>query len=127
MENMAIPVYAAVCGISVVLLALRVVYFRRKLKIGIGSGESKALSKAIRVHANFVEHVPLALILLTLYELTKGADYYLHGACVVLILSRLAHAYGLGSSAGVSAGRVYGAATTFFIILMTSLLLLLPV
>lgn len=126
MEDIFIPIYAGICGIILVLLSLRVVYFRRTLRVGIGHGDSKALACAIRVHANFIEHVPLALLLLTYYELTKGADYYFHAASVVLILSRLAHAYGLGTSAGITVGRVYGAAATFFVILITSVLLLWP-
>lgn len=124
MENIIIPVYAGICGMLLVLLSMRVVYFRRMLKIGIGYGESKELSRAIRVHANFIEYVPLTLLLLTFYELTKGADYYFHGACIALILSRLAHAYGLGKSAGASIGRVCGTTITLLIILITSVLLL---
>ena len=39
---------------------------RNRHKIGIGDGGDKALARKIRVHGNFVEYVPLGLLLMAL-------------------------------------------------------------
>ena len=43
------------------VLTVRVVLHRNVHKIGIGTGGDEVLSRKVRVHANFVEYVPLGL------------------------------------------------------------------
>ena len=66
----------------------------------------------MRAHGNFIESVPIALILLFLFE-HSGADHiYIHTFGILLVMSRIAHAYGLSKTAGRSIGRFYGAIGT---------------
>jgi uncharacterized membrane protein YecN with MAPEG domain len=68
--------------------------------------------------------VPLALILLLLLELNQTQPLWLHGFGIVVILSRLLHAFGLSRGAGVSAGRMYGILGTWLVIAAMAVLLL---
>ena len=92
--------YAALCAILVVGLALRVVMHRFRHRIGIGDGGDKSLVQLIRVHGNAIENVPLALLLLLLLELNQTAPLWLHVFGIVLVLGRIVHAFGLSRSTG---------------------------
>lgn len=83
--------YAAVLGIWVVWLSLRVVKLRRKKKIPLDHGDDQELKAAIRVHGNAVEYLPLAIILLILIELNGGNMIFIHIAGIALIAGRVLH------------------------------------
>lgn len=113
---------ALVLGVAYVWLSYRVTVLRRKLRVGVGSGTEKSLEQAIRVHGNFAEYVPFALLLLGLAEL-QGAPAWSVGALGgSLVVGRLLHAIGLTRSPGTSRGRYFGTALTFTVVFFTSLL-----
>ncbi len=95
------------------VLTIRVVLHRNVHKIGIGTGGDKILFRKVRVHANFVEYVPLGLLLLALLELAAVNTTLLWTFGIALLASRVLHAVGLGGSAGYSFGRATGALLTF--------------
>ena len=103
------------------LLSLRVVMHRRANRIGIGTGGDAAMARKVRVHANFAEYVPLALLMLGLLELSGTPAGVLWGCGALLLSARLLHALGLGGSAGYSAGRFAGALLTFVVLLAMAL------
>ncbi|MEN1728246.1 MAG: MAPEG family protein [Pseudomonadota bacterium] len=114
--------YAGLLGLILFGLSLRVVMLRRQLKVGIGSGDQPELEKAIRAHANFCEHAPLALLLLVLLE---GAGVVpvilLHVLGAVLVISRVMHGFmGINRTAGVSTGRFVGTLLLWAMILLGS-------
>lgn len=100
--------YAGLCTILVIFLAIRVALWRKHYKIGLGDGGDRELLKRVRVHANAVENMPLALILLGGMELNGYNNNLIHGFGSVLFVSRLAHAWGLSRHSGSSAGRLVG-------------------
>jgi len=104
-----------------VALALRVVLHRRAHRIGVGTGGDDAMTRKVRVHANFAEYVPLALLMLALLELSGFRAGLLWAFGVVLLLARVLHAIGLGGSAGYSFGRFGGALLTFVVLLAMAL------
>ena len=116
--------YAALCAILVVALALRVVMHRVRHRIGIGDGGDKALGQLIRVHGNAIENVPLALLLLLLLELNQTAPLWLHVFGIVLVLARIVHAFGLSRSTGASSPRFLGTLLTWVTMLVMAVLLL---
>jgi uncharacterized membrane protein YecN with MAPEG domain len=65
--------YAALMALLVVVLAVRVVMYRRTARVGLGDGNNPDLLKRIRVHANAVEYVPLYLLLMLILELNQTA------------------------------------------------------
>ena len=63
----------------------------------------------------------LALLMLSLLELSGTPAGVLWGCGVLLLSARLLHALGLGGSAGYSAGRFAGALLTFVVLLAMAL------
>ena len=105
--------YAGLCTLLVVFLAVRVALWRFRHKIGIGDGGDRELLKRVRAHANAIENMPLALILLGGMELNGYSDNLIHGFGSVLLVSRLANAWGLSHSSGTSRGRFAGSFFTW--------------
>ncbi|MBA3563045.1 MAG: MAPEG family protein [Gammaproteobacteria bacterium] len=118
-------IYAALCGILMIALAMRVSLARRRYRVGVGSGGHEPLERTIRVHANFVEFVPLALVLMLLAEMGGVTGWLMHAFGITLIVSRLLHAWGLARAGGESFGRLYGSLGTWALILVLAGLILL--
>lgn len=113
--------YAGLCTILVVLLALRVVQWRFRHKIGIGDGGDPQLQMRVRAHANAIENLPLALLLLGGMELNGYPPALIHGFGATLFFSRMAHAWGLSRSSGLSRGRFMGTLFTWVLMLAMAL------
>lgn len=116
--------YAALLGLLVVILALRVVHGRWTRRIGLGDGGDAVMTRRIRVHANTIENVPLALLLLLLLELTNVAWWWLHAFGIAILVGRLLHAWGLSGNSGTSFGRLSGTLITWIAMLAMCVLLL---
>lgn len=116
--------YAALCALIALVLAARISLYRNKAHVGLGSGGNAVLEQRIRALGNFVEYVPLALILLLVLELDHTQIWLLHVFGIVLVVSRIAHAVGLSASAGKSYGRMFGTMGTWLVLLVMALLLL---
>ena len=117
--------YAALSALILVGLSLRVVGLRRRHRVGIGDGGHNDLAQSVRAQGNFIEYVPLALILLMALEASGGSAWLIHLLGIALVVGRLAHAAGLTRSRGTSFGRAFGASLTFLILLVGAVLLLL--
>jgi len=110
---------ASVLGLILVVLSLEIVRLRLKTKVSLGTGpeERSALVVAVRAHGNFVEHVPLSLILLGLLEREAVGVTTIAGLAGVLVVSRLLHIVGIGIK-GVNPFRSVGVVLqwAFFIV-----------
>jgi len=113
--------FAALNSLLLLVLVGRVSRLRHGRRIGFGDGGDPDLARAIRVHANFVEHVPFALLLLGLLELNGLAAPWLWALGSALLVARLMHAAGLSRTSGASFGRFYGTALTWLAILAMAL------
>ncbi|MFZ0841193.1 MAG: MAPEG family protein, partial [Xanthobacteraceae bacterium] len=87
--------YAALLGLLGAALTINVIVNRVRAKVDIADGGVVALAQAIRAHANFAEHAPIALIVIALAEVLGTRPLILHVFGVVLVLARLASAVGL--------------------------------
>lgn len=110
--------YAGLLAILYLVLAGRVVAQRRRARVGLGTGGDTALERAVRVHGNFAEYVPLFLVLLLLAELGGAAGTFLHALGAAFFLARIGHALGLGQSSGTSRGRFLGTLVSWVVILV---------
>lgn len=86
---------------------------RRTARISFGHGEDPELLKRMRVHANFAEYTPFALISLALAESLGTSPYVLHTIGVIFVLGRYVHAFGLSQSPQIMRLRVAGMVATF--------------
>jgi hypothetical protein len=113
--------YTALHVLLMLVLLMRISQIRHARRIGLGDGGDPELLRRIRVHANFVEHVPIALLLLALLELAGLPAAWLWGLGGVLLLARVLHAVGLSRTAGASFGRFWGTALTWLVLLVMAL------
>lgn len=117
-------VYAAVIGLLAVYLTVNVIRFRVSLKVGAGDGGHPELAQAIRAHANLTEHAPLALILIGSAEALGANSKLIYVLGALLLIGRLASAWGLSQSSGTTQGRQIGLALTVIAMLVASLTVL---
>ncbi|MCC7199328.1 MAG: MAPEG family protein [Gammaproteobacteria bacterium] len=117
--------YAGLFGLLYLVLAAQVVRGRWRYKVGLGTGSEPGMERAVRVHANFAEYVPLLLTLMLLAELGGAPGAVLHGVGLVLLVSRLLHAWGLSQHSNRSFGRFYGTLGTWLALLGLSVYLTL--
>ena len=121
---MIVSVYAALLSFVYVALSIRTLSLRRRLKIGIGDAGNEQMLRAIRVHANFSEYVPIALILALLIELANSHWAISHFVCATLLMGRCIHAFGVSNRHENYTFRVTGMALTFTSICSSALVLL---
>lgn len=92
MKHVVTSNVTAFLGLLLLLLLYGVISIRREEKIRFGSGDNKLLESRIRGHANFIETVPIALMLLFFTEQILSRMYVLMLA-TLLFFGRCLHAY----------------------------------
>lgn len=122
---MITALYAGILGLIYIALSFFVIKGRFKHRISLGDGGNDDLQKRIRIHANFAEYIPFALILIILAEFTGVADMLIHILGGALVLGRLMHLYGILTKEGSSIGRAGGMMITFLVILTASVICIL--
>jgi uncharacterized membrane protein YecN with MAPEG domain len=107
---------AAAAAILHVWLAGRVSRVRRIVKVSVGDGGNEALLRRIRAHGNYVENMPIFVILVGLLELAGADRRFLWGAAITFVLARIAHAFGM-DQASPSRLRLVGMVTSTLVLL----------
>ena len=119
-----LPVYAAFLAIFFVVLSIRTIRQRRKLKIGLGDAGNRDMQRAMRVHANFAEYVPISLLMVYLVEQSGVYAWLVHLLCLGLVAGRLLHAYGVSQSKENFRFRIAGMTLTFMVLMACAVHLL---
>ena len=89
------PMYIALLGILFVPFTMRVGLYRVKNDISIGDSQDEELIKRNRGQGNFIETVPLAVVLILLMELLGANGTWLHALGILLVGGRLLHYLGI--------------------------------
>ena len=110
-----IPVSALYIGLHG-LLAVVLANFVLFVRLRTGKVPDWQPDAALRVQANFIENVPLALVLLLVLEIQGTPAVVLHACGASLFILRLLHAYGLGTIEGANYPRLIGAQGTFVLV-----------
>ena len=98
--------YAATLGLLLVVLSDLVSRGRRRSQVSLGHGGDPMLERTMRAHGNFVEYVPLGLILLGLAATASESGGYRLFIGTVSMLWLLAALAGAGLGAvGAARGR----------------------
>ena len=113
--------YTGLLGLLFLGLSALVVANRYRSGVALGEGGDKVLERAIRVHANFAEYVPLTLILIAALEMNGVPAWTVHALGLALLAGRLLHAWGLYRSSGTSFGRGAGVFLTWTVLLLAAL------
>ena len=120
------PFYAAILSLLYLALSLNVSRLRLKYRISLGVGEVPRVERAVRAHGNFVEYVPLILILMGFLEGLGGSPVELHLIGGLLFIARLSHASCLCIKY-VAIMRQLGALVTYILLFLSAALLLFAV
>jgi uncharacterized membrane protein YecN with MAPEG domain len=116
---MITPIYVALLAILFLFLSFKTIKVRKKLQIGVGTGDNPELLRAMRVHANFSEYVPITLILILSVELLRGHFILVHCLGAALLIGRVLHAYGVSQTKENLKFRVSGMLLTFSTMLVS--------
>ena len=113
---MTLPITALYSGLLALVIlgfAYNVSLTRRSQKIGLGDNNNEVMRVALRIHGNAIEILPIAIILMLVYELNDGRALVLHVFGIALLLGRIMHCHGLKQKTGKSSGRYWGTAVTW--------------
>ena len=119
-DNSALAAVALYAGLNALILgwlAAHVGRMRGKLKIFMGDGGNPRMVRAMRAQANFVEYVPMALILLLLMALMGAPALAIHALGAALVLGRVLHALHFTAEDAPAWQRGAGAGLTILVLL----------
>jgi uncharacterized membrane protein YecN with MAPEG domain len=112
-------VCAGLLGLLAAVLSFNVGRLRGKKKISLGDGGDPEMLAAIRAHANFIEFVPLCLLMIYLASDFRGF-WTTAGLSIVLLVARALHAGGMLGI--IPMGRTLGALGTIAVLVAASIL-----
>jgi uncharacterized membrane protein YecN with MAPEG domain len=122
---MITPLYASLLAILFIVLSVLVIRQRRAFQVSIGSAGERDLERAMRVHANFAEYAPFALLLIFFTESLYGSGWIIHVLGGLLVVGRCLHAWGVSQSAENLRFRVFGMTLTFLVLAASAVAILL--
>ena len=114
--------YAGILSLIMVALAINVTIHRAKLRVPMGDGGNPIMLRMIRLHGNAVEYLPLALLLMAIYEINGGWHSALHAAGIALVVARILQSWNMWSTDIAGFGRISGQSLTWLTIVALALL-----
>lgn len=100
--------FAAILTFFFIRLSFKVIELRKLHRTPLGGEDIEPLKRAIRAHGNFVEYVPLSLILMGVLELNGAPTIWISLLGTFLLLGRHFHAKGMISDGVNFQNRVIG-------------------
>jgi uncharacterized protein len=104
--------YAASLAFMMAALSIHVTMLRAKTKISLLDGGNHQLTERIRRHGNFIENVPMVLLLMLIAEMLGTSGTWLHGIGGILVVARLIHIFGISYDKADPMPRIAGGALT---------------
>jgi uncharacterized membrane protein YecN with MAPEG domain len=120
----AAALWAGLILLLMLVLAVLTTRQRQRHNVLIGDGGVDELVRAVRAFGNATEYAPAGMAALALLAVTGANALLVHGVGALLFLGRVAHAWGLSRSVGVSAGRLAGTVMTWLALLIAGALLI---
>ena len=128
MQSIAVPITTltgGILGLMTIILSVSVVIQRARTRASLDVTTDDKLQVCARVFGNFIEYVPIALILLALCEANGAGVRILWTIGGLLVLGRVIHAFGLSVTKPVTVARVIGMMFTWVSIGIASVVNLL--
>jgi len=115
--------YASLFAIFALYLSFGAGSTRGKSGVPILFGEpvNMELAEKVRRHQNFLEYVPMFLIVFAAIEMNGGSSMFLFVVGDLLLIARIAHAIGLKHDNMGHIGRLIGAGGTALVTLVTAI------
>ncbi len=89
------PLYMSLSALMLLVLSVLVIRQRFREQVALFGNDHPLLGRAIRAQGNFVEYVPMILLVMSACELMRGSHLLLHIAGMALLLGRVSHAYSI--------------------------------
>src|SRR5436190_20913456 len=105
-------IYAGILALLSIVLANRAGMTRARLQIPLGDGGNSDLIAKIRRHANFVEYVPLIVVMMAMIEINGAHKWWLHVFGVTIVVARIIHPLGISAEQMSSPWRTIGSMMT---------------
>ncbi|GGB53498.1 membrane protein [Roseibium aquae] len=115
------PIVAGLLALLYLFLSVRVIRLRGQERISLSDAGNAEMQRRIRVHGNFAEYTPFALVLLLLLELQGAPWWYLAVLGLMLLAGRSLHAYGVSQNPEPLQLRIAGMAMTFAVLALGGL------
>lgn len=109
--------YASLLALLLLGLSIRVVQGRSTYRVNLGDGGNQSMQRRIRAQANFIEYVPMLLVLLALLEAAAMPGWLVHGFGATLLVARLLHGYAMAFTENWVPGRFLGTLLSFVLLL----------
>jgi hypothetical protein len=114
--------YAGLLTLIVVALAINVTVHRVKLRVPLGDGGNAQMLRMIRLHGNAAEYIPLAIVLMAVYEINGGWHTALHVVGIALVAGRALQTWGMWGTPNTNLGRQSGQSLTWLSIIALAVL-----
>ena len=109
--------YLAITLLLQVWLTMRIALYRRAHRISLGDGDDSVLRKRIRIHGNFTEIMPIALIGLLGLSLLQIPIIWIHVFGAGFIVTRLLHMHGMVQRGAIGPARPLGVMLTMALLI----------
>ncbi|MCF6196492.1 MAG: MAPEG family protein [Emcibacter sp.] len=116
--------YAGILALIMVFLAYKTSARRREAKINLGTGGDVIMEKRSRAFGNFIEFVPMMILLMAIIEVQGHRPLIIHIFGIVTVAGRLFHAMGMSGVLKAVNGRFVGAILTYLSLLLAGAFLL---
>jgi uncharacterized membrane protein YecN with MAPEG domain len=113
--------YAGLHGLLLIALMASVSLGRHRTKAALGDAGDEGLRRRIRAHGNFIEYVPLTLLVIALAQHLGMGSLFVHLLGLVLLASRILHAYGISQVNEPMALRSIGISGTIIVLAIASI------
>ena len=117
----ALALYTGLLGLIALWLLANVGKRKAKAKVSIGDGGDMNVIRAMRGQLNFMENVPLALIILLIISAMNAPVWIIHVSGILLVVGRFFHAWHFIQDDAPGWQRALGALTAFLVIAICSL------
>ena len=115
--------YAGMLALIWLVLFAMIGRLRGQLNIPLGDGGNPALILAGRRYMNFVECAPFAFFLVFLVDTNGGGATWVHALCIILVLARIIHPFGVTIEKMNTPARIIGAGGTVLVVMASAITL----
>ena len=119
--------YLGILALLYLVLGLQVSRLRRGHRVLFGDGDNIKLRSAIRAHANFIEYVPIIVLMVAILEMSGMPALRVHLLMGALLVARLLHPLGMYVGPRTLQFQIYrvGGTTLNWLVLVAAAVLLL--
>ena len=114
------PLYAGLLTLVFLVPSAMVIKLHVAADKATGDVDETDLNKSMRVQANFVEYVPMGLVLMLCAELQGAPAAVVHAMGASLLVGRVCHAIGMSRSPQIFQLRGIGIMLTFLMLILSA-------